>query len=116
MCDRDAVECNSTDSSGEAERRREMIRKWNIGTAGALVAMLLCGSGVARAQYGGAKPAQTPAPSQTGTTTPAPKPLTLDNAAPAPVNAEEDAAFKEYQDSPQARVKNKMELMKDFVL
>ena len=64
-----------------------MIRKWNVGMAGALVAMLLCGSGVARAQYGGAKPAQTPAPSQTGTTTPAPKPLTLDNAAPAPVNS-----------------------------
>jgi len=91
-----------------------MIRKWNVGIAGALVAMLLCGSGIARAQYGGAKPAQTPAPSQTGTTTPAPKPLTLDTAAPAPVNAEEDAAFKAYQDSPAADVKKKIELGEAF--
>ncbi len=92
-----------------------MIRKWNIGIAGALVAMLICGSGVARAQYGGAKPAQAPAPSQTGTTTPAPKPLTLDNAAPAPVNAEEDAAFKAFQDSPAADPKKKIDLGEAFV-
>jgi tetratricopeptide (TPR) repeat protein len=90
-----------------------MMRKWNIGIAGALVAMLLCGSGVARAQYGGSKPAQAPA--QQPAANPAPKPLTLDNAAPAPVNAEEDAAFKAYQDSPAADVKKKIELGEAFV-
>jgi tetratricopeptide (TPR) repeat protein len=89
-----------------------MIRKWNIGIAGALVGMLLCGSGVTKAQYSGAKPAQAPA--QQPGATPAPKPLTLDNAAPAPVNAEEDAAFKAYQDSPAADVKKKIELGEAF--
>ena len=87
-----------------------MMRKWNIGMMGALVAMLLCGS--ARAQYGG-KPAQAP-PTQSPAT-PAPKPLTLDNAAPAPVNAEEDAAFKAYQDSPGTDPKKKIDLGEAFV-
>jgi tetratricopeptide (TPR) repeat protein len=90
-----------------------MMRKWNIVLTGAFAAMVLCGSGVARAQYGGAKPAQAPA--QQPGATPAPKPLTLDNAAPAPVNAEEDAAFKAYQDSPAADVKKKIELGEAFV-
>ncbi len=90
------------------------MRKWDIGIMAALVAMLLCGSGIARAQYGGAKPAQAPTPSQTGAT-PAPKPLTLDNAAPAPVNAEEDAAFKAFQDSPGPDPRKKIELGEAFV-
>jgi tetratricopeptide (TPR) repeat protein len=112
MCDRDAVNFSSTDSSGKAERRREMMRKWNIGMMGALVAMLCCGS--ARAQYGG-KPAQAPAPPSQSPATPAPKPLTLDNAAPAPVNAEEDAAFKAYQDSPATDPRKRIELGEAFV-
>jgi tetratricopeptide (TPR) repeat protein len=114
MGDRDAVNFSSTDSSGKAERRREMTRKWNIGMMGALVAMLLCGSGIARAQYGG-KPAQAQAPPAQSPATPAPKPLTLDNAAPAPVNAEEDAAFKVYQDSPATDPKKKIDLGEAFV-
>jgi tetratricopeptide (TPR) repeat protein len=112
MCDRDAVNLSSTDSSGKAERRREMMRKWNIGMMGALVAMLLCGS--ARAQYGG-KPAQAQAPPTQSPATPAPKPLALDNAAPAPVNAEEDAAFKAYQDLPGTDPKKKIDLGEAFV-
>jgi tetratricopeptide (TPR) repeat protein len=91
-----------------------MMRKWNIGMMGALVAMLLCGSGSARAQYGG-KPAQAPAPPTQSPATPAPKPLTLDNAAPAPVNAEEDAAFKAFQDSPTTDLKKRIELGEAFV-
>jgi tetratricopeptide (TPR) repeat protein len=117
MGDREAVNFSSTDSSGKAERRREMMRKWNIGMMGALVAMLLCGSGIARAQYGN-KPAQTPptqSPATGSAATPAPKPLTLDNAAPAPVNAEEDAAFKAYQDSPVTDPKKKIDLGEAFV-
>jgi tetratricopeptide (TPR) repeat protein len=89
-----------------------MMRKWNIGMVGALVATLLCGS--ARAQYGG-KPAQAPAPPTQSPATPAPKPLTLDNAAPAPLNAEEDAAFKAYQDSPATDPKKKIDLGEAFV-
>jgi tetratricopeptide (TPR) repeat protein len=89
-----------------------MTKKWIIGMMGALVAMLLCGS--ARAQYGG-KPTQGQAPPTQSPATPAPKPLTLDNAAPAPVNAEEDAAFKAYQDLPVTDPKKKIDLGEAFV-
>jgi tetratricopeptide (TPR) repeat protein len=116
MCGRAAVNHNSGDASGESERRREMIRKWNIVMMGALAAMLVCGSGIASAQYGG-KPA-TQAPAQQPAANPAPKPLTLDKdaPAPAPVNAEEDATFKAFQDSPALDAKKKIELGEAFAL
>ena len=91
-----------------------MMRKRNIGMIVALVAMLLRGSGIASAQYGG-KPGQTP-PAQPPAATPAPKPLTLDKDAPvpAPVNAEEDAAFKAFQDALPSDPKKKIELGEGF--
>jgi tetratricopeptide repeat protein len=118
MCCRAAVNRNSTDSSGLSERRREMIRKWNIVMTGALAAMLFCASGIASAQYGGKPPAQAPAQQPSANPAPAPKPLTLDKdaPAPAPVNAEEDAAFKAFQDSPVADPKKKIELGEAFAL
>jgi tetratricopeptide (TPR) repeat protein len=90
-----------------------MIRKWNIGMIGTFVVILFFGTGIARAQYGGKPAAQAPA--QQPAANPAPKPLTLDNAAPAPVNAEEDATFKVFQDSPAADAKKKVELGEAFV-
>jgi tetratricopeptide (TPR) repeat protein len=93
-----------------------MTRKWNVVMIGALAAMLLYGSEIASAQYGGKPAAQAPA--QQPAANPAPKPLTLDKEAPAPapVNAEEDAAFKAFQDSPTPDVKKKIELGEAFVL
>jgi tetratricopeptide (TPR) repeat protein len=93
-----------------------MIRKWNIALIGALAAVLLCGSGIASAQYASKPPAQAPA--QQPAANPAPKPLTLDKdaPAPAPVNAEEDAAFKAFTDSPAADAKKKIELGEAFAL
>jgi len=89
-----------------------MIRKrmmWM--TAAALGAMLLTGNGIAMAQYGSSGQSQSQPPAQP----PAPKPLSLDNApAPAPVNAEEDAAFKAFQDSPMTDLKKKIELGEAF--
>lgn len=92
-----------------------MTRKWDIVMLGALAAILLCGSGIARAQYGGKPEAQAPA--QQPAANPAPKPLTLDKdaTAPAPVNAEEDAAFKAFQDLPPADAKKKVDLGEAFV-
>jgi len=92
-----------------------MIRKWNIVMMSALAAMLLCGSGIASAQYSGKPAAQ--APSQQPAANPAPKPLTLDKdaPAPAPVNAEEDAAYKAFQDSPVTDPKKKIDLGEAFV-
>ncbi|HYL61589.1 MAG TPA: tetratricopeptide repeat protein, partial [Candidatus Methylomirabilis sp.] len=92
-----------------------MTRKWNIVMVSAFAAMLLCASGIARAQYGGKPAAQAPA--QQPAANPAPKPLTLDKdaPAPAPVNAEEDAAFKAFTDSPAVDAKKKVELGEAFV-
>ena len=92
-----------------------MIRKWNIVMMSAFAAMLLCGSGIASAQYGGKPAAQAPA--QQPAANPAPKPLTLDKdaPAPAPVNAEEDAAYKAFQDSPVTDPKKKIDLGEAFV-
>ncbi len=81
-------------------------------TAAALGAMLPAGNGIARAQYPSSGQSQSQPPAQP----PAPKPLALDSAAaPAPVNAEEDAAFKVYQDSPVTDLKKKIELGEAFV-
>lgn len=80
-------------------------------TTAALGAMLFVGNGIAMAQYGSGGQSQSQPPAQP----PAPKPLSLDNAAaPAPVNAEEDAAFKAFQDSPTADLKKKIELGEAF--
>jgi len=85
-------------------------------TAGALGAMLLIGSGIAKAQYPSGGQSQSQPPAQSQSQPPTPKPLSLDNAAtPAPVNAEEDAAFKVFQDSPMTDLKKKIELGEGFL-
>lgn len=85
-------------------------------TAAALGAVLLMGNGIAKAQYGSGGQSQSQAPAQPPAQPPVPKPLSLDNAKPAaPVNAEEDAAYKAFQDSPVTDLKQKIALGEAFV-
>lgn len=86
-------------------------------TATTLGAMLLMGNGIALAQYGSGGQSQSQPPAQQPAQPPAPKPLSLDNAKAAPpvVNAEEDAAYKAFQDSPATDLKKKIELGEAFV-
>jgi tetratricopeptide (TPR) repeat protein len=76
-----------------------MRNKWNIWLAAVAVAGFLeCASGAAAAsdlQYGQSGQSQPPAQQTDKSKTPEVTPLTLD--APAPVNAEEDAAYKAFQ-------------------
>jgi len=76
-----------------------MGMKWNTSwKAGMLAGLMLCGCGIVAAQgSGGGQGSQSQQPAQPADKpkTPDTAPLTLD-AAP-PVNAEEDAAFKEFQ-------------------
>jgi tetratricopeptide (TPR) repeat protein len=62
-------------------------------------------------QHPATSPNQTPGPASAPAD--AAKPLSLDNA-PAPVNAEEDAAFKAFQDAPTADAAKKISLGEDF--
>lgn len=81
-----------------------------------LLAGLLGGSfagAQAPAQAPGTPPATNPAPGDKGQ---APvQPLTLDNAAPPPVNAEEDAAIKTYREAPLNDVPKKLQMGEDFL-
>jgi tetratricopeptide (TPR) repeat protein len=77
-----------------------MRRSWNtLVTAGTIAGLLLCGSGSAAAQgYGQGSQSQPPAQQseKDKSKTPEATPLTLE--VPAPVNAEEEAAYKAFQD------------------
>jgi tetratricopeptide (TPR) repeat protein len=85
-------------------------------TATTLGAMLLVGNGFALAQYGSGGQSQSQPPAQPPAQPAAPKPLSLDNAKPAaPVNAEEDAAYKAFQDSPATDLKQKIALGEAFL-
>lgn len=91
-----------------------MSRKWNLCLEAATMAALLLGMcGMAAAQYPQSSQSQQPAQSTDKPKTPEATPLTLD-AAP-PVNAEEDAAFKAYQDAPLTDMAKKIELGEAFV-
>lgn len=84
---------------------------------GTISTLLLCTCGVTAAQYPQGGQGQQPAqqqPQQTDKSkNPDTTPLTLD--APAPVNAEEDAAYKAFQDAPMTDLKKKIELGEAFI-
>lgn len=89
---------------------------WNnrLGAA-AIAALLLCASGVAAAQgtpSGQATPA--PPPAQTGDKPKTPDAPALSLDAPAPVNAEEDAAYKAFQDVPATDMNKKIDAGEAF--
>jgi tetratricopeptide (TPR) repeat protein len=93
-----------------------MKRIWNSWSAtAASAAMLLCWSGIAAGQgTPSGQASQSQPPAQTGDkpkTTDAPA-LTLD--APAPVNAEEDAAYKAFQDVPVTDLNKKIDAGEAF--
>jgi tetratricopeptide (TPR) repeat protein len=91
-----------------------MSRKWNLCLeAATAVALLLGVCGLAAAQSGQSGQSQQPAQSTEKPKTPEATPLTLD-AAP-PVSAEEDTAFKAYQDAPPSDWPKKIELGEAFV-
>ena len=94
-----------------------MRRMWNTWLeAGAIVALLLCAGGAPAArssQYGQGSQSKPAAQQSDKTKTPEVTPLTLD--APAPVNAEEDAAFKAFQDVLPNDVNKKIELGEAFL-
>ena len=98
-----------------------MRRKWNCCLeALTITGMLLGACGLAVAQSGQSSQggqggqSQPPAQSSDKSKTPDVTPLTLD-AAPPPVNAEEDAAFKAFQAVPQTDLNKKIELGEDLV-
>src|SRR3977135_2602660 len=76
-----------------------MRKKWNTWLeAGVVAGMLVCTNAAAAGQgapYGQGSQSQPPAQQSDKPKTPEVTPLTLD--APAPVNAEEDAAYKAFQ-------------------
>jgi tetratricopeptide (TPR) repeat protein len=93
-------------------------------TTGALVAFLLAAAGGTFAQYSPSPSKQNPPPSNTQTPPPATSTdksknnsLTLDdpNAAAAPVNADEDAAFKAFSDTPSTDQAKRIELGEVFL-
>jgi tetratricopeptide (TPR) repeat protein len=86
-----------------------MGKRW-LKAAGIAV-MLVLSSGMARAQYGQSQPAQQ---QNDKNKMPEAAPLTLDAAAP--VNAEEDAAFKAFQDTPQTDSDKRIHLGEAFAL
>lgn len=101
-----------------------MKRKTSFWLKGLTIAGLLLGCcGIAPAQgsqgsqggqSGQSGQSQPPAQPADKSKTPEVTPLSLDSAPP-PVNAEEDAAFKTYQDSPQGDWNKKIELGEAFV-
>jgi tetratricopeptide (TPR) repeat protein len=97
-----------------------MRRKWSFCLeALTIVGVLLGACGLAAAQSGQSSQgsqggqSQPPAQSTDKSKTPDVAPLTLD-AAPPPVSAEEDAAFKAFQAVPQADPSKKIELGEDL--
>src|SRR6266403_4486651 len=95
-----------------------MRKTWNIWLGVATVAGLLVSAiGVAAARdsrYGQASQSQPPAQQSDKTKTPDVTPLTLD--VPAPVNAEEDAAYKAFQTVNQNDAAKKIEVGEGFLL
>ncbi len=94
-----------------------MRKKWNtlVETA-AIAVLLLCGGGFAAArspQYGQGSQSQPPAQQTEKPKTPETTPLTLD--VPAPVNAEEEAAYKAFQDVLPGDANKKIELGEAFL-
>jgi len=93
-----------------------MKRKWNVWLeAAAIAALMLCASGVASAQSSqGSQGGQSqPAGQQTDKPkAPDATPLTL--GTPAPVNAEEEAAYKAFQAVPQTDLNKRIELGEAF--
>src|SRR5260370_14979830 len=83
----------------EGKRRKRMRKKWNAWLGAATVAgLLVCANGVAAAQgsqNGQGSQSKPPAQQSDKPKTPEATPLTLDT--PAPVNAEEDTAYKAFQ-------------------
>ena len=82
----------------------------------AVAVLLLCATGIARAQSSeGAQGSQSqPAPQPSDKSkTPEITPLSLD--APAPVSADEDAAYKAFHDIPPADTKKKVEMGEAFL-
>jgi len=82
------------------------------------IVLVLGFTGAAHAQGAMGQQSAPASPKQTGTDTApagAGKTLTLDNAAP-PVSAEEDAAFKAFQDAPNADANHKIALGEAFDL
>lgn len=97
-----------------------MKSNWHISLGAAAVATLmlgLCGTAGAQSgqggqsQQGGQQPAQSTDKSKPADVTP----LSLDSAAPPPVSAEEDAAYKAFQDSPTTDLPKKIELGEAFL-
>jgi len=95
-----------------------MRKNWNIWLGAATVAgLLVCGSGIAAAQasqYGQGSQSQPPAKQSDKPKTPEATPLTLDT--PAPVNAEEDAAYKAFQAVNSSDAAKKVETGEAFLL
>ena len=95
-----------------------MRRMWNTWLeAGAIVALLLCAGGAPAArssQYGQGSQSKPAAQQSDKTKTPEVTPLTLD--APAPVNAEEDAAYKVFQALDPNDAAKKIEVGEAFLL
>ena len=95
-----------------------MRKNWNIWLGAAIVAgLLVCGSGIAAAQgsqYGQGSQSQPPAKQSDKPKAPEATPLTLD--APAPVNAEEDAAYKAFQAVNPSDAAKKVETGEAFLL
>ncbi len=98
-----------------------MRRNWNLSlrtlaAAGSLLGC--CGMAVAQGSQGSqsSQGGQSQPPAQSGDKpkTPDVTPLSLDNA-PAPVNAEEDAAFKVFQAIPMSDVKQKIQAGEAFL-
>jgi tetratricopeptide (TPR) repeat protein len=86
-------------------------------SAAVLTAMLLCGAGIAAAQYGGSQsqPAQQQPPPQPNAKDkqPTAAPLSMDAAPPA--SAEEEAAYKAIDATPPTDVNKKIQLSEDFL-
>jgi tetratricopeptide (TPR) repeat protein len=95
-----------------------MRKNWNIWLGAATVAgLLVCGSGIAAAQalqYGQGSQSQPPAKQSDKPKTPEATPLTLDT--PAPVNAEEDTAYKAFQAVNSSDAAKKVETGEAFLL
>lgn len=86
---------------------------WQVVT---IAALMMCASGIAAAQSpqsGPSSQSQPPAQPSDKSKTPDVTPLTLD--APAPVNAEEDAAYKVFHETPPNDANKKIELGEAFL-
>jgi tetratricopeptide (TPR) repeat protein len=95
-----------------------MKAKWNLLlTTGVLATAILTGAGGAAAQNPPATNTQNPPPAATPdkTKTPANNSLTLDDPNAPPVNAEEDAGFKAFSDTPSSDQAKRIEVGEAFL-